>query len=121
MLIPKTVLGIQNTSVHFLGNSLQSLFMGPAKTNLPQNEPLGTSLVVQWLRLCASTSWGTGLIPGWGTKIPHAERCSQKLKTKKQKNKSASLLTRYQVGQIKSFTQEFYVYSHLTQEQSVVS
>ena len=29
------------------------------------------SLVVQWLRLQASTAWG--LIPGLGTKIPHAQ------------------------------------------------
>ena len=34
--------------------------------------PLETSLVVQWLRLCPSTAGGTGSIPGWGTKIPHA-------------------------------------------------
>ena len=26
---------------------------------------LGDSSVVQWLRLCASTAGGTGLIPGW--------------------------------------------------------
>ena len=32
----------------------------------------GTSLVIQWLRHCASTAGGTGLIPGWGTKILHA-------------------------------------------------
>ena len=32
----------------------------------------GTSLVVQLLRLCASTAGGTGLIPGLGAKIPHA-------------------------------------------------
>ena len=32
----------------------------------------GTSLAVQRLRLCASTAGGTDLIPGWGTKIPHA-------------------------------------------------
>ena len=38
----------------------------------------GTSLAVQWLRLCASTAGSTGLIPGWGTKIPHAARCGQK-------------------------------------------
>ena len=31
-----------------------------------------TSLVVQWLRLHASSARGMGLIPGWGTKIPHA-------------------------------------------------
>ena len=28
----------------------------------------GTSLVVQWLRLCTSTAGGTGSIPGLGTK-----------------------------------------------------
>ena len=32
----------------------------------------GTSLAVQWLRLCASGAGGAGLIPGWGLKIPHA-------------------------------------------------
>ena len=31
-----------------------------------------TSLAVQWLRLRASNAGGTGLISGWGTKIPHA-------------------------------------------------
>ena len=29
-------------------------------------------LVVQWLRLHASNAGGIGLIPVWGTKIPHA-------------------------------------------------
>ena len=33
---------------------------------------VGTSLVVQRLRLCASTAEGEGLIPGQGTKILHA-------------------------------------------------
>ena len=47
----------------------------------------GTSLVVQWLRLCAPNAGGPGLIPGQGTKycmpqlkIPRATtktRCSQ--------------------------------------------
>ena len=32
----------------------------------------GSSLVVQWLRLHPSIAAGTGSIPGWGTKIPHA-------------------------------------------------
>ena len=40
----------------------------------------GTSLAAQWLRLLASTAQGTDSIPGWGTKIPHAVRCSQKKK-----------------------------------------
>ena len=38
----------------------------------------GTSLVVQWLRLCTSTAGGEGSIPGKGTKIPHDPQCSQK-------------------------------------------
>ena len=33
----------------------------------------GTVLVGQWLRLCASTAGGAGLIPAWGTKIPHIQ------------------------------------------------
>ena len=31
-----------------------------------------TSLVGQWLRLCASIAGGMDLIPDQGTKIPHA-------------------------------------------------
>ena len=31
----------------------------------------GTSLVVHWVRLCASTAGGTGPIPGWGIKMQH--------------------------------------------------
>ena len=38
----------------------------------------GTSLAVQWLRLCASNAGGIDSIPGQGTKIPHALRCGQK-------------------------------------------
>jgi len=40
----------------------------------------GTSLVVQWLRLCASIARGRGSIPGQGTKIPHGIQCGQKVK-----------------------------------------
>ena len=40
--------------------------------------------MVQWLRLCTSSAGGAGLIPGQGTKIPHAVGCSKK---KKKKNK----------------------------------
>ena len=42
----------------------------------------GTSLVVQWLRLCASAAGGKGLIPGQGTKIPHAIACDLEGKKK---------------------------------------
>ena len=41
---------------------------------------LGTFLAVQRLRLHTFTAGGMGLIPGWGTKIPHATRCSKKKK-----------------------------------------
>jgi len=37
----------------------------------------GNSLVVQWLRLPASTAGGTDWIPSWGTKIPHAAQHGQ--------------------------------------------
>ena len=41
----------------------------------------GNSLVVQWLKLWTSNdAGGTGLIPGQGTKIPHATHCSLKKK-----------------------------------------
>ena len=39
---------------------------------IPLKQTIGTSLVVQRLRLCACTAGGKGLISGWGTKIPHA-------------------------------------------------
>ena len=45
----------------------------------------GASLAVQWLiRLCISNAGGMGLIPGWGTKIPHAAQHVQKVKIKSQ-------------------------------------
>ena len=55
----------------------------------------GTSLVVQWLRHHSCIAGGTGLIPGWGTKIPalrsyiplHEARAKKKkLKGKKKGN-----------------------------------
>ena len=44
---------------------------------------LGTSLVVQWLRLHTSPVGGEGLSPGWGTKIPHTTWHGQKKKENK--------------------------------------
>ena len=41
---------------------------------------MGNSLAVQWLRLCAFTVEGLGLIPGGGTKIPQAAWRGQKKK-----------------------------------------
>ena len=43
-----------------------------ARESLNKNRNLGISLVIQWLRLCTPSTGGTGLIPGLGTKIPHA-------------------------------------------------
>ena len=37
----------------------------------------GTSLVVQWLRLCASNARSMDSIPDWGTRIPHTAQCGQ--------------------------------------------
>ena len=44
------------------------------------------SLAVQWLRLGAFTAVGSGLIPGWETKIPPARWCSHQKKKKRIKN-----------------------------------
>ena len=63
-----------------------------------QNHPLGTSLVVQWVRLHAPNTGGPGSIPGWGTRSrmhaatrsPHAAtktRSSLHKQTNKQINK----------------------------------
>ena len=38
----------------------------------------GTSLEVQWLRLCTSNAGGEGLIPSQGTRFPQATWCGQK-------------------------------------------
>ena len=48
--------------------------------NIVKNDHTGTSLVVQWSRLCASTAGGTGSTPGQGTKIPCAAWRGQKIK-----------------------------------------
>ena len=67
-------------------NSLKLLFLLLLEMRLLQNAKKchwkratrGTSLVVEWLSLYASTAGGTGWIPVWGTKIPHAAWYSQK-------------------------------------------
>ena len=38
--------------------------------------------MVQWLRLCASTAGGLGLIPSWEAKIPHTMQVEQPKKKK---------------------------------------
>ena len=39
---------------------------------------IGTSLVVQWLRLCASTAGGMGSIPGKGSSTCHSHKRKKK-------------------------------------------
>ena len=41
---------------------------------------IGTSLTVQWLGVCVSTSGGMDSIPGQETEIPHASQYGQKKK-----------------------------------------
>ena len=47
------------------------------KKSFKRAESSGTPLVVQWLRLCASSA---GSIPCWGSKIPHGIQWGQKKK-----------------------------------------
>ena len=49
------------------------------KKSNSQVKMTGTSPVAQQVRLYSSSVEGEGLIPGWGTKIPHAVWCSQKV------------------------------------------
>ena len=53
---------------------------------------LGTSLAVQWLRLCTSKAGGASLIPGWGTKTPDAAWRNQKIIKKNKLNLFISCL-----------------------------
>ena len=69
--------------------NLPQRFIGSQRVrqdSAPEQQRMGTSLVVQWLRLCTFPVGGTGSITGWGTKIPHARWWGQK-KKKKIKNK----------------------------------
>ena len=40
-----------------------------AKVTLQEGEVLGTSVVVQWLKLCVSNAGALGSLPGQGTKV----------------------------------------------------
>ena len=47
--------------------------------HLVWNLKYNTNEGLPWLRLCTSSAGGTSSIPGWGTKIPHAMGCDQKV------------------------------------------
>ena len=71
----------------YSSSALFSRFPHGSQGHRLKNAIPGTSLVVQWLRLRVSNAGGVCLIPGWGTKIPHAAWHSQK-----QTNNSSHLL-----------------------------
>ena len=50
---------------------------------------MGTTLEVQWLRLCTSYPGGMGLMPALETKIPHAMGRNQK--KEKERNEELSI------------------------------
>ena len=52
--------------------TLQDTAMGPLRGNHQNGGAPGSSLDVQWLRLCTSSAGGEGLIPGYESKIPRA-------------------------------------------------
>ena len=66
-----------------LFHEIHSSYMLAIEGPVLKKKWIGTSLVVQWLSLCASTLGGAGLIPGWGTRFPHTNQHSQKKKKKK--------------------------------------
>jgi len=57
-----------------LESPLDSKEIKPAMEFSLNESMLGTSMVVQWLRLCASNTGGVGSIPGWGNKIRHTAK-----------------------------------------------
>ena len=69
---------------HFLHQVVPSTSLPPHLSTSPLPSRSGpswptqkgswTSLVIQWLRLCASMAEGTGLIPGGGTKHGAAKK-----------------------------------------------
>ena len=56
-----------------------------------------TSLEVRWLRFYVSNAEGTGLIPGWGTKFPHATWHSRKIKEKEKKRSHQHIMMRNEI------------------------
>ena len=56
----------------------EPLWAKEGPSGLAVKDPYGTSLAVQWLRLCTSTAGGMGSNPGRENKIPHASPGGQK-------------------------------------------
>ena len=80
---------IQYHILLFTENNVR-LWVGPANNDIPnwhdkisflKKLKAGTSLVVQWLRLCTSTERGMGSIPSQGTKFPHVVLPPRKIRS----------------------------------------
>jgi hypothetical protein len=69
-----------DTILYYLDNSLSIKDKKAGKRREKRKGREGTSLVAHWLRLCAPTAGGSGLIPGQGTRIPHAAGCGPQKK-----------------------------------------
>ena len=60
-----------------------AIFRGGSEQTLIKKGKEGTSLVAQWIRLCAPSAAGLGLIPGQGTRSHmHAATKSSHARTK---------------------------------------
>lgn len=68
----------------------RTLTSSPDKLNKEAEQKFrpGTSPVIQWLRLCASTTGAAGSVPGCGRKVPRAAWCGQTVAKIIFKNKS---------------------------------
>ena len=72
-----------NLSIHsfiYMTNRYINYFSGHTnhgKQNTAKDPHGGTSLVVQWVRLCAPNAGGLGSIPGWGTRSHVPQQRSQ--------------------------------------------
>ena len=80
---------IQYHILLFTENNVR-LWVGPANNDIPnwhdkisflKKLKAGTSLVVQWLRLCTSTERGMGSISSQGTKFPHVVLPPRKIRS----------------------------------------
>ena len=69
-----------HTNKPVLWYSLHKPDLVKQKTKYIQRELWGTSLAVQWLRLCISNADSMGSVAEWGTKIPRATQSGQKKK-----------------------------------------
>ena len=76
---------------------LSAMAVQQITTKWLKQHPIGTSLVVQWLRLCTSTAGAAGSIPRQGTKILHSVPPSKK-NPQKQKDPSTRSLAHNSIG-----------------------